>query len=138
MPARESGQIWRRRADLSTAAELVAEVEHLSWLEDITPDGGQLIVARRGAAGENPDDIWLVPIDAGEPVAVVASDYDEYNARISPDGRLLAFTSDEGGQRQIHLQELATERRWVASPDQAAARCGPWTAQRSTTTRVET
>ena len=52
-------------------------------------------------------DLWVVPIDrdgAGAPVPVVRTPYDERDGQFSPDGRWIAFESDESGQPEIYLQ----------------------------------
>jgi len=42
-------------------------------------------------------DIWMAPIDGGEPIRLTTSDKPESSPRWSPDGRWLAFLSSRGG-----------------------------------------
>ena len=48
-------------------------------------------------------DIWVLP-DDGEPVPVVQTFANETAPVFSPDGRLLAYISDESGRQQIYLR----------------------------------
>jgi Tol biopolymer transport system component/tRNA A-37 threonylcarbamoyl transferase component Bud32 len=59
-------------------------------------------------------DIWLVSMTAGHAVRPFAnSPAAEGHARFSPDGRLIAYTSDEDGILQIYVKELdGAGSRW--------------------------
>lgn len=50
-------------------------------------------------------DIATIPIEGGEPTMIVQTPADERGARVSPDGRWLAYTAREGGGRfEIYVQ----------------------------------
>jgi Tol biopolymer transport system component len=59
-------------------------------------------------------DIWLVSMDAGHAARpFVKSQAMEGHARFSPDGRLIAYTSDEDGILQVYVKELnGAGSRW--------------------------
>jgi len=81
----------------------------LSW----TPDG-RVLAFQEGPTGS--EDIWLLPRD-GDPVPLLANpDFAERNARFSPDGRWLAYASDESGRPEVYVQGYPTPgRRWKIS-----------------------
>jgi serine/threonine-protein kinase len=61
------------------------------------------------------EDIWVVDPD-GEQEAkpVLRTGHKEYNPTFSPDGRWLAYVSDESGQPEIYLQEYPDAgHRWT-------------------------
>ena len=61
-------------------------------------------------------DIWVQPVDGGEAYAFLATEAEEKNAHLSPDGRWLAYTSNEGGIEQVYVQPFpATGARWQVS-----------------------
>jgi dipeptidyl aminopeptidase/acylaminoacyl peptidase len=70
-----------------------------SW----SPDGKYIAFSRRGPAVGS--DIWVLPM-SGErkPFAVVQSAFDETSGVFSPDGKWIAFTSDESGQPAVFVQ----------------------------------
>ena len=64
--------------------------------------GRMILFHAPGSAGDL--DIWSVDDTGGTPVALVRSGFSDSGARWSPDGRLLAYVSDESGQRDIYVE----------------------------------
>ena len=85
--------------------------------ECILPAKGELVLtdwSRDGrfvlycTAGEqNRLDVWVLPMN-GEKKAypLLTGPYDESQARVSPDGRWLAYTSDESGRPEVYVQSF--------------------------------
>ncbi len=79
---------------------------------DWSPDGKSLLYVQsatlaRGRAADN--DIWRLPIDEAnaEPEPFLATGASEIDARYSPDGRWVAYVSDQTGQYEIYLRPAA-------------------------------
>jgi Tol biopolymer transport system component len=59
-------------------------------------------------------DLWMLPMNSqtasGErvPVPLLQTPFNEYNGRLSPDGRWMAYQSDESGVWEIYVREVAT------------------------------
>jgi serine/threonine-protein kinase len=81
---------------LSTVPQNLSAGSELSW----TPDGKALAFAHRG-------DIWLLPRPDGKSRPIVQSRFNEITPAFSPDGRWLAFVSDESGQQEVYVQPFA-------------------------------
>jgi Tol biopolymer transport system component len=66
-------------------------------------------------------DLWAIPASGkGIPFRILDSPFVERHPQLSQDGRLLAYTSDESGQNQVHVMEFGepptpASRRWQAS-----------------------
>jgi Tol biopolymer transport system component/tRNA A-37 threonylcarbamoyl transferase component Bud32 len=61
-------------------------------------------------------DIWVQPLEGGEAYAFLATAAEEKNAHLSPNGRWLSYTSNEGGAEQVYVQPFpATGPRWQIS-----------------------
>ncbi|MGE4241940.1 S9 family peptidase [Ramlibacter sp.] len=60
--------------------------------------------------------VWRFPVDGADAQALTQGPGNETGPRVSPDGKFLAFISDRGGSRQIHVVSLAGgEARQVGS-----------------------
>ena len=96
----EDRTIRRARADGSGDEVLLWEGEAHTHPSSVTPDGRTLIVDARSRGGYQ---IWaLDAVEGGEPRVLLEPPYMVCHARLSPDGRWLAYTSDETGRREVH------------------------------------
>jgi len=86
------------------------QAHHLHW----TPDGSHLVFELMGKAGS---DLWALPMQPrGKPFPVVEQDFDEREGRVSPDGRWIAYESDDVNPRQIYVQSFPKPGgRWQVS-----------------------
>ena len=66
---------------------------------DFSPDG--LILFQKRGEG-----LWVEPATGGVSSALVQSPFKEKDARLSPDGRWLAYTSNESGSFQIYVRSV--------------------------------
>ena len=101
---------FRRRADGSLPAELLFARERPTFVVDVS-EGDSILISRDG--GAPPRDLLLMRMgpDGSVPDSVSFDDYptaewDELNARISPDGRFVAYASDQEGEYRIYVQAL--------------------------------
>lgn len=73
--------------------------------EDISRDG-RLLAFFYGTQSERPG-IWVVPLDEDEePLQVVKSSFRVDEAKFSPNGKWMAYVSDEAGQFEVYVQPL--------------------------------
>ncbi len=95
---------------------LFEDGENQALPEAWSPDGQWIVYQRVDEA--NNSDIWAFPTAGGEPVALIASSFSEDFASISPDGRWMAFVSDESGSEEVYVTTFPDPaRRWQVSPD---------------------
>jgi Tol biopolymer transport system component len=64
-------------------------------------------------------DMWILPMERGtaganrQPVPFLQTDFNEHNGQFSPDGRLMAYVSDESGTLEVYVAPFpATGDRW--------------------------
>jgi WD40-like Beta Propeller Repeat len=80
---------------------------------DWSPDGRSVIFS--AAAAETANDLWLLPLATPEPPAkFIASPGDQLHANLSPDGSLVAYSSNESGQFEIYVETIPRSDRKVA------------------------
>ena len=73
---------------------------------DWSPDGRLLLfrTLKNSKTGET-GDIWALPVHGdGRPFPVVQSNFEERDGQFSPDGKWIAYQSDESGQSEIYMQ----------------------------------
>jgi serine/threonine protein kinase len=64
------------------------------------------------------DGIYRIDPDApGEPEPVVATEASDWGPDLSPDGRWMAYTSDESGRYEIYVRALSCDRSYGVSLD---------------------
>jgi hypothetical protein len=52
-------------------------------------------------------DLWILPLDGDKkPCPILQTASNGYAARFSPDGRWIAYTSDESGQDEVYVQNF--------------------------------
>jgi serine/threonine protein kinase len=88
---------------------------------------GQYLAYTEGRS-DTSNDVWVFPM-TGErkPTPLLQSMFTEFHAQFSPDGRWLAFTSNESGRDDVYVQNLfdASTRRLVSSGGGSYPRWGP-------------
>jgi Tol biopolymer transport system component len=73
--------------------------------EDISPDGKTFLFTQRTPRGNF--DIWTMPVNPrGAAAPLIETPFDEYSPRFSPDGRYVAFASDESGRYEVYVAAL--------------------------------
>jgi Tol biopolymer transport system component/DNA-binding winged helix-turn-helix (wHTH) protein len=88
---------------------------------DWSPDGRSILysIVRPGAT----HDIWVLPL-AGDrkPYEWLATPFNESEARFSPDGRWVAYQSNEAGRMDVFVRSFDRPgSRWQISPDGGSA-----------------
>jgi Tol biopolymer transport system component len=97
--------IFRKQVDGSGEAELVLESDTPIPIRDVSPDGRYL--AYCPAMPGTLTDIFLLPLEGDlSPESFAASPADQGSPRFSPDGRWIAYDSDETGRFEIYLRRF--------------------------------
>lgn len=79
-------------------------------LWDWSRDGRFLLIGRTNA--DTRDDLWVVPPGEGAtPSPYAAGSFNQTYGAFSPDGRWVAYASDESGQSEIYIDSFPTPRR---------------------------
>lgn len=96
-------------------AELRREVELLlvqpasgtqQWSKDVLPDGKTVAFAERTAHGNF--DIMLLPLTGSATRSpLLTSRFDKPDARFSPDGQAVSFSSNESGRYEVYVAPLS-------------------------------
>lgn len=94
------------------AASMLATRMGTQFASDWLPNGSALLVTEE--AGDNKRDIIVQPADGSTPWPYAATSADETAARVSPDGRWVAYTSDESGREEVYIDSYPRPGRRVS------------------------
>jgi serine/threonine protein kinase/Tol biopolymer transport system component len=93
--------VYRRPIDGSGSEELVCRLENHCHVRDWSPDGHTLILEIQGMGF----DIWRLNLQGNaSPTVFLQTPFNERNSRLSPNGRWLAYVSDESGRDEVYVQ----------------------------------
>jgi serine/threonine-protein kinase len=116
--------ILRRPADGSGADDTLLTGRHLH-VNSISPDGRWLVYSDFGPQDEDAGDLGVLALGAkggkAEPRPLVQGPFGERAARFSPDGRWLAYTSNESGRDEVYVQAFpGPGGKWQVSTEGGA------------------
>ena len=108
--------VFRRRADGSGGEELIWQDLNHSHVTDWSPDGKSILV--EVADPRQGSDIYSIDVSAKTARPLIATPFSESSARVSPDGKWLAYLSEESGRGEIYVQSFpGLGRKTVISVD---------------------
>jgi Tol biopolymer transport system component len=83
-------------------------------VSDWSPDGRHLLYS---VLTLSRSELWLLPLmDAQKPVTFISSQSENMHGTFSPNGRLVAYASNESGRFEVSVQTLPlTDRKWTVS-----------------------
>jgi Tol biopolymer transport system component len=111
-----AGTVLMQASDGATPAKVVLERKGASvWPESATPDGSALLCAHQRT--QSVVDIVLLPLDGrGEFKDVIGGPGNQASTAFSPDGRWLAYETDESGRNEVVVVRYPSlEGRWQLS-----------------------
>ena len=108
-------QILRKMVSGGAAEEPIVAGPYDTQPNSFSPDGKLLVYEQQHP--QTRDDLWVVPMDGerkGRPL--LTSAFSEGEGMVSPDGRWLAFHSDESGRPEVYVQAFPEAgERWQVS-----------------------
>ena len=105
-----TGGFWRMKAEPGAPGREI-HYEETSWKArpDFAPDGSRMVYS--SYLGRQWHNLWVMPAGGGDVFPISYGDWDETNVRWSPDGKQLAFISNQEGNTRILFQELLSAER---------------------------
>ena len=101
--------------------EPLLKSDELKLPTDWSPDGNSILFFSRSVTQSNPHwDLWILPLTGDrKPYRLTQSRFNESFGRFSPDGRWIAYMSDESGRPEIYIRRSAepssNDEKWQIS-----------------------
>ena len=100
-------RVFRRRADGSGAEETLWSLPEHTHVTDWSPDGRTIVLdVLHPVSGSDIRLLELLPTPKIRPY--LETPFEESSGRVSPDGRWLAYRSNESGRNEIYVQPFPT------------------------------
>jgi dipeptidyl aminopeptidase/acylaminoacyl peptidase len=83
------------------------------YISDWSSDGRYLLYSVSPSSGT---ELWLLPLADRKPVRLLSTSGTGAHASFSPDGRFLAYVSDESSRLEVYVQTFPlSDRKWTVS-----------------------
>ena len=105
------GNLYRKDASGGADEQLLLKSENPKYASDWSRDGRFLFYTEGGANAQG--DIWVLPNPLGtagesKPYRFLQTAADESQAQLSPDGRWVAYESNESGKTEVYVRPFPT------------------------------
>jgi eukaryotic-like serine/threonine-protein kinase len=121
--------LYRKPSNGATEEQLLLRSDLNKIPQSWSSDGRFLLYAASRSATFTESDVWVLPMQGADrtPFPFQQTRFDEGNARFSPDGRWIAYDSDESGRYEVYVREFnpspagaGTGGKWQVSKDGGA------------------
>jgi Tol biopolymer transport system component len=105
--SRDGGGVYQKTATGAGPEELLLKSGAGANVNHWSPDGKYILFFR--AAARTNQDIWILPLTSDrKPQIYLQTEFIEGEAQFSPDGRWIAYTSNETGRFEVYVQPFPT------------------------------
>jgi Tol biopolymer transport system component len=97
--------LFERPTDGSGRETALLSSSEPKFVDDWSPDGRNLLFNVQSTEGGR--DVWVLPLDGDrKPLQLTRTPFSESEGRFSPDGRWVAYQSNETGRMEIYVQSF--------------------------------
>jgi eukaryotic-like serine/threonine-protein kinase len=94
------GNLYEAQATSADTGELILKTPELKMPTSWSPDGRYIVYLVKG-------DLWVLPLFGDrKPFPFLQTEFAELHGQISPNGRWMAYTSDESGVPEVYVQSF--------------------------------
>ncbi len=113
--------LYEKLASGAGEAELLLDSAESKLLDSSAPNGDLVYQSKNAQTGW---DLWVLPEEGSEPEPYLRTEAQEQDGRLSPDGRWLAYSSDESGRDEVFVSGFPSPiGKWLVSTDGGRMPC---------------
>ena len=117
----QSVDLFRRASNGATKEEVLFHSDTIKAPLDWSPDGHSLLYEERGK--DTGRDLWVLPDASGpigeerKPVPYLVTPFNEQQAKFSPDGKWVSYSSNESGTMEVYVRPFPASSggKWLVS-----------------------
>jgi serine/threonine protein kinase/Tol biopolymer transport system component len=107
-PAGKPSNLYEKPVDGSKAEELLVKTDEEKQPSSWSPDGRYLLYSSYSPSSATGWDLWVLPLEGGrKPVPFLMTQFSEINGHFSPDGRWVAYLSNESGRFEVYVRPFS-------------------------------
>jgi eukaryotic-like serine/threonine-protein kinase len=114
-----NGNLYERATNGSEQDELLVKTPNNKLLSQWSRDGQFIVYAENDR--KTGWDIWMLPVrddgkPRGMPTPFLQTEFGEFQGQLSPNGRWMAYVSDESSQREVYVRPFpVSDGKWKVS-----------------------
>jgi hypothetical protein len=112
----QSADLYRKPANGAGQGEVILHSEGIKTPDDWSRDGRFIIYMQREKNATT--DLWVLPLQGDrKPVPYLVTSFNEGQAKFSPDGHWVVYTSNESGTKEVYVQPfpVSSGGKWAVS-----------------------
>ena len=96
--------VYQKAANGNGSEELLFQSDEIKNPTSWSADGRFIAFTNTDRKANTKDDLWILPLFGDrKPYPFLQTPFNEFDAQFSPDGRWIAYVSDESGNNQVYL-----------------------------------
>jgi TolB protein len=144
-----SGNVWKIPIEpdaMQKAVPVLIEQSLFRVRPDVSIDGKRFIYSSHRGTADQYDNLYVLPVDGGEPYKMTLFNHDAFHPRWSPDGESIAYISNEGGVPRLAVLETyggknrnidIVQRRWKRPVGVVSIQTFDATTEHPTASRIQ-
>ena len=114
--ARAEAQFYRKASSGAAADELFVESSRIKLATDWSRDGRFILF--NSVDPKSAYDVWALSVSDHQQLSIAKSSFEERDGQFSPDGRWVAYSSNESGRFEVYVQGFPAPReKLLVSPN---------------------
>ena len=109
------GNLYQKPSSGAADEQLLLKTNERKWTTDWSADGRFILYTTMYP--KTGLDLWILPMEGDrKPVPYLQTPFNEDFGKFAPNGRFIAYTSDESGRNEVYVQAFPTTgRKWQIS-----------------------